>query len=119
LFSVGGSFPPEALAVGHQRRVDGAQDADELRPSACDTGPMTSTASRLDRISVDPAIVHGKPVIRGTRVTVQVILELLAAGETIDELLSEYDELTRDDILAALEYAASVAGGTQVISFVA
>ena len=80
---------------------------------------MTSTASRLDRISVDPAIVHGKPVIQGTRVTVQVILELLAAGETIDELLSEYDELTRDDILATLEYAASVAGGTQVISFVA
>lgn len=80
---------------------------------------MTSPASRLNRISVDPAIVHGKPVIRGTRVTVQVILELLAAGETIDELLSEYDELTRDDVLAALEYAASVAGGTHVISFVA
>jgi uncharacterized protein (DUF433 family) len=80
---------------------------------------MTSAASRLDRISVDPAIVHGKPVIRGTRVTVQVILELLAAGETVDDLLSEYDELTRDDILAALEYAASVAGGTQFIPFVA
>lgn len=50
---------------------------------------MTSTASRLDGISVDPAIVHGKPVIRGTRgtrVTVQVTLELLAAGETIENL---------------------------------
>lgn len=80
---------------------------------------MTSTASRLDRISVDPAIVHGKPVIRGTRLTVQVILELLAAGESIDDLLSEYDELTRDDVLAALEYAATVAGGAQVIPFVA
>ncbi len=52
-------------------------------------------------------VVYGKPVIRGTRVTVQVILELLAAGESIEELLGEYDELTRDDILAALEYAAS------------
>ncbi|GAA4158656.1 hypothetical protein GCM10022286_11860 [Gryllotalpicola daejeonensis] len=80
---------------------------------------MTATASRLDRIAVDPEVVHGKPRIRGTRVTVQVILELLAAGETIDELLSEYDELTRDDVLAALEYAASVAGGTKVLSFVA
>jgi uncharacterized protein (DUF433 family) len=73
----------------------------------------------LDRIVVDPEIVHGKPRIRGTRLTVQVILELLAAGETIDELLGEYDELTRDDVLAALEYAARVAGGTQVLSFVA
>jgi len=80
---------------------------------------MTATASRLDRIAVDPQIVHGKPRIRGTRVTVQVILELLAAGESVDELLSEYDELTRDDVLAALEYAASVAGGVKVLSFVA
>ncbi|GAA4480343.1 DUF433 domain-containing protein [Microbacterium panaciterrae] len=80
---------------------------------------MTNVTSRLDRIAVDPAIVHGKPRIRGSRVTVQVILELLAAGETIDELLSEYDELSREDILAALEYAAHVAGGTQVLSFVA
>ena len=80
---------------------------------------MTPVTSRLDRISVDPEVVHGKPVIRGTRVTVQVILELLAAGESIEELLGEYDELTRDDVLAALEYAASVAGGAKVLAFVA
>ncbi|MFZ2965306.1 MAG: DUF433 domain-containing protein [Rhodoglobus sp.] len=48
---------------------------------------MTAVASRLDRIAVEPEIMHGKPRIRGTRVTVQVILELLSAGETIDELL--------------------------------
>ena len=52
----------------------------------------------MDRIVVDPGIVHGKPRIRGTRLTVQVILELLAAGETIDELLGDYDELTREDV---------------------
>lgn len=80
---------------------------------------MIAAASRFDRIAVDPQIAHGKPRIRGTRVTVQVILELLAAGESVDELLSEYDELTRDDVLAALEYAASVAGGAKVLSFVA
>ncbi len=80
---------------------------------------MTPVTSRLNRISVDPEVVHGKPVIRGTRVTVQVILELLAAGETMEELLEEYDELTRDDVLAALEYAASVAGGAKVLAFVA
>lgn len=80
---------------------------------------MTPVTSRLDRISVDPEVAHGKPVIRGTRVTVQVILELLAAGESIEDLLGEYDELTRDDVLAALEYAASVAGGAKVLAFVA
>lgn len=80
---------------------------------------MSSPTSRLDRVAVDPEIVHGKPRIKGTRVTVQVILELLAAGETIDELLAEYDELTRDDVLAALEFAANIAGGTQLRTFVA
>lgn len=80
---------------------------------------MTAVASRLDRIAVDPEIVHGKPRIRGTRVTVQVILELLSAGETIDEVLGEYIELTRDDVLAALEYAASVVGGAKLQAFVA
>lgn len=80
---------------------------------------MTSVVSRLDRIAVDPEVVHGKPHISGTRVTVQVILELLAAGETTEDLLAEYDELSRDDVLAALEYAATVTGGTKVQSFVA
>lgn len=55
--------------------------------------------------------MHGKPAIRGTRIPVQVILELLAAGETFEELLAEYDELAREDILAALEYGALTAGG--------
>jgi uncharacterized protein (DUF433 family) len=55
----------------------------------------------------------------GSPVTVQVILELLAAGETFEELLEEYDELSREDIVAALEYAASVAGGLQVQTLVA
>lgn len=68
---------------------------------------------------MDPTVVHGKPRIRGTRVTVQVILELLAAGETFEEILDEYDELSREDIAAALEYAASVAGGLQVQALVA
>jgi len=59
---------------------------------------------------VSPELVHGKPRIRGTRVTVQVIRELLAAGETVDELLSEYDELSRDDILAVLELTEPLVG---------
>ena len=58
--------------------------------------------------------MHGKPAIRGTRIPVQVILELLASGETFEELLVEYDELAREDILAALEYGALTAGGRLV-----
>ncbi|WP_369369554.1 DUF433 domain-containing protein [Promicromonospora sp. Populi] len=80
---------------------------------------MAAEATRLGRIAVDPTVVHGKPRIRGTRMTVQVILELLAAGETFEEILDEYDELSREDIVAALEYAASVAGGLQVQALVA
>ena len=80
---------------------------------------MAAGATHLNRIAVDPTVVHGRPRIRGTRVTVQVILELLAAGETFEELLEEYDELSREDISAALEYAASVAGGLQVQALVA
>jgi uncharacterized protein (DUF433 family) len=59
------------------------------------------------RVIVDPAIRHGKPIIAGTRVPVQVILGALAGGMAYDEVIAEYD-LTHDDILAALEYAAAV-----------
>lgn len=79
---------------------------------------MDTVTSRLDRIAVDPEIVHGKPRVRGTRVTVQVVLELLAAGETIEQMLHDYDELTHDDVLAVLEYAATVSGGTERLPLV-
>ena len=81
---------------------------------AWDADGMAAGATHLNRIAVDPDVVHGRPRIHGTRVAVQVILELLAAGETFEELLDEYDELSREDIVAALEYAASAAGGLQV-----
>lgn len=67
---------------------------------------MTALVSRLDRITVNPAISHGAPTIRGMRLRVQDVLELLASGMTYDEILADYDELERDDILAVLEYAA-------------
>jgi uncharacterized protein (DUF433 family) len=67
---------------------------------------MTQAVSRLDRITVDPAICHGAPTIRGMRLRVQDVLELLASGMTYDEILGDYDELERDDILAVLEFAA-------------
>lgn len=59
-----------------------------------------------ERIIIDPDICHGKPCIRGLRYPVETVLEWLASGMTIDEILADYDDLERKDILAALEYAA-------------
>jgi uncharacterized protein (DUF433 family) len=58
-----------------------------------------------ERIVVDPEILAGKPVIRGTRIAVELILELLAAGQSDTEILENYPGLTRDDVLACLAYA--------------
>jgi uncharacterized protein (DUF433 family) len=62
-----------------------------------------------ERIVVDPEILAGKPVIRGTRLAVELILELLAAGESESQILSNYPGLTRDDILACFSYASYLA----------
>jgi uncharacterized protein (DUF433 family) len=60
----------------------------------------------LSRITIDPAICHGKPCVRGLRYPVETLLELLSTGMTIDEILADYEDLERDDLLAALAYAA-------------
>lgn len=54
---------------------------------------------------MDPKICHGKPTIRGLRYTVESILELLSSGMVVDEILADYEDLERDDILAALDFA--------------
>ena len=61
-----------------------------------------------DRITVSPDICNGKPVIRGTRITVQTVLEFLAAGDSIQDLLEEYPALKRDDVQACLDYASKL-----------
>ena len=58
-----------------------------------------------DRITIDPEICHGKPTIRGLRYPVEMILELLSSGMTNDEILADYEDLEREDILAALDFA--------------
>jgi uncharacterized protein (DUF433 family) len=62
-----------------------------------------------ERIVVDPEILAGKPVLRGTRIAVELILELLAAGQSENEVLTNYPGLTRADILACLSYASYLA----------
>ncbi len=59
-----------------------------------------------DRITIDPEICHGKPCIRGLRYPVELILELLSAEMTIDEILADYADLERNDIRAVLAFAA-------------
>jgi uncharacterized protein (DUF433 family) len=58
------------------------------------------------RISIDPNICHGQACIRGTRIPVHQIVHMLANGDTVEDLLREYSRLTREDVMAALEYAA-------------
>jgi len=58
------------------------------------------------RISVNPNIMHGKACIKGTRIPVYIVLEMLAAGDSTDEILKSYPSLTKQDIRAAIEYAA-------------
>jgi len=62
----------------------------------------------LQRITIDPNICHGKPCIRGLRYPVEFILELLSSGMSIEEILADYDDLERDDILAALQFATKL-----------
>ena len=70
----------------------------------------------LRRITIDPAICHGKPIIRGLRYPVESILEYLAAGDTIEDILAEFSDLESEDILACLAYAtASISAKSMVI----
>jgi len=62
----------------------------------------------LQRISVDPNICFGKPCIRGTRIWVSLLLDFLADGMSFNEILAEYPQLTKDDILSAIAYGAEM-----------
>jgi uncharacterized protein (DUF433 family) len=63
-------------------------------------------ASLLNRITIDPDVCHGKPVIRGLRYPVESVLEYLAAGDSIEDVLVDFPDLQREDLLACFEFAA-------------
>lgn len=63
----------------------------------------------LARITIDPTVCHGKPCVRGLRYPVETLLELLSSGMSVDEILADYQDLERDDLLAALAYGARLA----------
>jgi uncharacterized protein (DUF433 family) len=61
-----------------------------------------------ERITVDPKVLSGKPIIKGTRIAVEFILELLANSWTVEDILKSYPQLKREDVAAALKYAAEI-----------
>ena len=71
--------------------------------------------SRLDRITSDTSICHGQPTVRGLRYPVETLLELLASGMTIQEILDDHPDLEHDDLLAALEFGALTSGMRRVV----
>ncbi len=71
-------------------------------------------ATLKDRITIDDNVLVGKPVIRGLRISVEQILRAMAAGVPEEDLLADYPELEREDILAVLMYAADMIGETRV-----
>lgn len=70
----------------------------------------------IERIAVDPEIMLGKPIIKGTRITVEIILKKLSEGMIFDDLLTSYPHLTKEDILAALSYSAEVISKEEIIA---
>lgn len=68
----------------------------------------------LSRITIDPDICHGKPCIRHMRWPVEVVLDLVASGMSIEEILADHPELEREDIVACLQYARILVSGEPV-----
>ncbi len=71
--------------------------------------------SLLYRIEINPQVMLGKPVIKGTRITVEIILKKLAQNISVDEILADYPRLTREDIQAAVTYAATALSTDEVL----
>jgi uncharacterized protein (DUF433 family) len=71
----------------------------------------------IKRITLDPEICHGKPVIRGLRYPVESMLEIMASGMTTKELLDDYPDLEKEDFLACLEYAAKLTQINSIYKF--
>ena len=69
----------------------------------------------LDRIVINPKVMVGKPIIKGTRIPIDMIVKLVAQGMTIEEILEDYPKLSKEDVKAALLYSAEVVGGESIL----
>ncbi len=90
--------------------LDPDEGSAATRTGAVAESSTIASMTRLDRITTDPAICHGKPTVRGLRYPVENLLELLASGMTIGDVVADHPDLERDDLLAALEFGALTSG---------
>ncbi len=88
---------------------NGIERTDVLQPKPHSFAIVNTMDSLLSRITVDPAISHGKPSVRGLRYSVEMLLDLLSSGMTFEEILADYEDLEREDLLAVLAFAAKLA----------
>jgi uncharacterized protein (DUF433 family) len=72
-----------------------------------------------ERIVIDPAVCNGRPAVRGTRITVQTVLEFLGAGDSIEDVLEENPSLSREDVLACLRFSSQLMGHQFMVEKVA
>jgi uncharacterized protein (DUF433 family) len=77
--------------------------------------PTVPAQDLLTRIDIHPQVMLGKPVIRGTRITVEILLEKIAAGCSIEEILGDYPQLSREDVLASVAYAREAISTDEII----
>lgn len=94
--------------------LDGLSPKNRCRPSS-DRSRYGADVELLDRISIDPEVVHGRPAVRGTRMRVSDV-SLLASGAHEAEILEDYPYLTTEDIRACLAYAAAQADNAVVVA---
>ena len=78
------------------------------RPARAHPSHRNLTLDWRDRIVLDPAVLAGKPIVKGTRIAVELVVEFLAEGWTTEQILKQYERLTADDVLACLAYARDV-----------
>ncbi len=77
---------------------------------------MKKKTNNTDRIEINPKIMLGKPVVKGTRITVEIILQKLANGQIEEQIISSYPLLTKEDIKACIQYAANLVSLEEVIT---
>jgi uncharacterized protein (DUF433 family) len=109
-FPADGRILPEDAVYSAQRNEVRRAGQDRLPFDGTEREALEMTREELlKRISIDPNVCFGKPVVRGTRIWVSLILDFLSGGDSTEEILQEYPQLTREDILACIAYGAEVA----------
>lgn len=93
-----------------KRRAKTSSTPTSARPKLASGGKVDYLGIVNDRISIEPEICNGRPVIKGTRIPAQTILEFLGAGDSIEDVLNEYPSLTREDVLACIQYSSRLMG---------